>query len=106
MEEFAAQWRDRHSAINRLWCNAWTQFLPFLEFDVEIRRRGLPDQWDLVDQRPLPLGGTYPQRLPECGHCTQVAVSRGLVASPTNSSQRSMRRRSSSPDRFESATHQ
>ena len=31
-------WGDRYPAIIRLWSNAWTEFIPFLDYDVEIRR--------------------------------------------------------------------
>ncbi len=36
--EFTAAWGDRYPAIIRLWENAWTEFVPFLDYDVEIRR--------------------------------------------------------------------
>ena len=37
-DEFAEVWGDRYPAIIRLWQNAWTEFVPFLDYDVEIRR--------------------------------------------------------------------
>lgn len=36
--EFAAEWGDRYPAIVQLWEKAWAEFVPFLEYDVEIRR--------------------------------------------------------------------
>lgn len=36
--EFAATWGERYPAIIRLWHNAWSEFVPFLDYDVEIRR--------------------------------------------------------------------
>ncbi len=36
--EFAGKWGSRYPAIVRLWENAWTEFVPFLDYDVEIRR--------------------------------------------------------------------
>lgn len=36
--EFAQAWGGRYPAIVRLWDNAWAEFVPFLEYDVEIRR--------------------------------------------------------------------
>src|SRR3954454_6694331 len=36
--EFAEEWGERYPAIVRLWENAWAEFVPFLAFDVEIRR--------------------------------------------------------------------
>ena len=35
--EFSAKWEKRYPAIIRLWENAWAEFVPFLQFDVEIR---------------------------------------------------------------------
>lgn len=37
-EEFAAKWCDKFPAIRTLWDNAWTEFVPFLDYDIEIRR--------------------------------------------------------------------
>ena len=37
-EEFAAEWGGRYPAIVQLWRNSWAEFVPFLEYDVEIRR--------------------------------------------------------------------
>jgi transposase-like protein len=36
--EFAETWGGRYPAIVKLWENAWAEFVPFLSFDVEIRR--------------------------------------------------------------------
>nr|WP_020109886.1 IS256 family transposase [Nocardia sp. 348MFTsu5.1] len=36
--EFTAKWGGQYPAIIRLWDNAWTEFIPFLDYDVEIRR--------------------------------------------------------------------
>jgi putative transposase len=35
--EFSEKWEHRYPAIIRLWTDAWAEFVPFLEFDVEIR---------------------------------------------------------------------
>ena len=37
-DEFAGKWGVRYPAIVRMWGNAWTEFVPFLDYDVEIRR--------------------------------------------------------------------
>ncbi|QSE94180.1 IS256 family transposase [Rhodococcus pseudokoreensis] len=37
-DEFAGKWGARYPAIVRMWGNAWTEFVPFLDYDVEIRR--------------------------------------------------------------------
>ena len=36
--EFAETWGEKYPAIVRLWENAWAEFVPFLQFDAEIRR--------------------------------------------------------------------
>jgi transposase-like protein len=37
-EDLAEQWAGKYPAIVRLWDNAWQEFIPFLDYDVEIRR--------------------------------------------------------------------
>ena len=37
LDELAEKWGARYGAIIRLWNNAWEQFIPFLDYDVEIR---------------------------------------------------------------------
>ena len=37
-EEFAEKWASMYPAIRKLWENAWSEFIPFLDYDVEIRR--------------------------------------------------------------------
>lgn len=37
-EEFAEKWGKPYPAITRLWDSAWEEFIPFLDYDVEIRR--------------------------------------------------------------------
>ena len=36
--EFAATWRSKYPAAVALWERAWTEFVPFLDYDVEIRK--------------------------------------------------------------------
>jgi len=36
--DFSAVWEKKYPAIIRLWENAWAEFTPFLNFDVEIRK--------------------------------------------------------------------
>ena len=36
--EFAEVWGAKYPAVVRLWENAWAEFVPFLQFDVEIRK--------------------------------------------------------------------
>lgn len=37
-EEFAEKWGKAYPAMIRLWRNAWTEFVPFLDHDIEIRK--------------------------------------------------------------------
>jgi transposase-like protein len=37
-DEFADRWAGRYPAIVKLWRSAWDEFIPFLDYDVEIRR--------------------------------------------------------------------
>ena len=36
--EFNATWGEKYPAITRLWENAWSEFVPFLDYSPEIRR--------------------------------------------------------------------
>jgi len=37
LDDLAEKWGSRYGAVVRLWENAWTEFVPFLDYDVEIR---------------------------------------------------------------------
>src|SRR5579872_6559710 len=37
-EELSGKWGERYPAMIRLWANAWEEFIPFLDYDVEIRK--------------------------------------------------------------------
>lgn len=36
--ELADKWGSRYPAVIRLWNNAWEEFIPFLDYDIEIRK--------------------------------------------------------------------
>ena len=38
LDELAEKWGQRYPAIIRLWENAWAEFIPFLDYDIEIRQ--------------------------------------------------------------------
>ena len=38
LEELDEKWGRQYGALIRLWRNAWEQFIPFLDYDVEIRK--------------------------------------------------------------------
>jgi putative transposase len=37
-DDLAEKWGPRYPAVIRLWDNAWAEFIPFLDYDIEIRR--------------------------------------------------------------------
>src|SRR6201996_4342901 len=37
LDELAEKWGKQYSGVIRLWENAWEQFIPFLDYDLEIR---------------------------------------------------------------------
>jgi transposase-like protein len=38
LEELREKWGTKYAAIIRLWNNAWEEFIPFLDYDIEIRQ--------------------------------------------------------------------
>jgi putative transposase len=38
LDDLAEKWGTKYGAIIRLWNNAWEEFIPFLDYDIEIRR--------------------------------------------------------------------
>jgi putative transposase len=38
LDELTDKWGQRYGAVIRLWENAWEEFIPFLDYDIEIRR--------------------------------------------------------------------
>ncbi|MFI6779442.1 IS256 family transposase [Nocardia sp. NPDC050412] len=38
LDELTEKWGTKYTAIVRLWENAWEEFVPFLDYDIEIRR--------------------------------------------------------------------
>ncbi len=38
LDELADKWGQRYPALVKLWTNAWEEFIPFLDYDIEIRR--------------------------------------------------------------------
>jgi transposase-like protein len=37
-DELAEKWGQRYPGVIRLWDNAWAAFIPFLDYDVELRQ--------------------------------------------------------------------
>jgi putative transposase len=38
LDDLTEKWGTRYPAVIRLWDNAWAEFIPFLDYDVEIRK--------------------------------------------------------------------
>ena len=38
LDDLEEKWGTKYRAMIRLWRNAWTEFTPFLDYDIEIRR--------------------------------------------------------------------
>jgi putative transposase len=38
LENLEENWSDKYGAMIRMWRNAWNEFIPFLDYDVEIRK--------------------------------------------------------------------
>jgi putative transposase len=38
LDELAEKWGAKYGAIVRLWENSWEEFIPFLDYDVEVRK--------------------------------------------------------------------
>ncbi len=38
LDDFAERWGPKYPAAVKLWRNAWNEFIPFLDYDVEIRK--------------------------------------------------------------------
>ncbi|WP_280419644.1 IS256 family transposase [Nocardia carnea] len=38
LDELTERWGTKYGAIVRLWNNAWEEFIPFLDYDIEIRK--------------------------------------------------------------------
>jgi putative transposase len=74
--EFSETWGGKYPAIVRLWENAWAEFVPFLQFDREIRRIICHDERDRVRQRPHPQGRARLRTLPQRAGSPQVRLPR------------------------------
>jgi putative transposase len=72
--EFCEIWGERYPAIVRLWENAWAEFVPFLGFDVEIRKIVCTTNAIESVNAPDPPRGQGPRPLPERGGRAQVRL--------------------------------
>jgi hypothetical protein len=52
LDELAEKWGQRCPAIIRLWENAWDEFIPFLDYDIEIRQVICSTNAIVISSRP------------------------------------------------------
>lgn len=84
-DDLADKWRGRYPAVIRLWDNAWAEFIPFLDYDVEIRKvicstnaiESLNARYRRAGQGPRPL--------PERAGRVEVSVPGDPIAGPHRS---------------------
>ncbi len=72
--EFTTKWGQQYPAIIKMWDNAWSEFVPFLDYDVEIRRVICEGVCDRVRQRPLQACRAGSWALPDRAGSAQVSV--------------------------------
>ena len=80
LEEFAEKWQGKYPAAVKLWRSAWPEFIPFLDYNVEIRK--IICTTDRVTQRPLPPRRAGPRPLPQRRGGTEVPLPRHPVPRP------------------------
>ena len=73
--EFCGIWGERYPAIVRMWENAWTEFVPFLDYDERDPAGDLLDQCDRVRQRSLPACCACSWALPDGAGGARMLVS-------------------------------
>ncbi len=82
-QEFDDQWGQRYPAITRMWRFAWTEFVPFLDYDVEVRRVISRHQRHRKPQRSLPPGDTSPRTLPDRAGRVEMPLPGHPITDPT-----------------------
>ncbi len=63
--EYTAKWVELHPAIVNLWTNAWTEFVPFLDYNIEIRRTTCSGHRHRIIECPLPAHDPVHQHRPQ-----------------------------------------
>jgi putative transposase len=61
-DDLAEKWGGRYPAVIRLWDNAWAEFIPFLDYDLEIRR--VICSTNAIES----LNARYRRAVKACGH--------------------------------------
>ena len=81
-EQFEEKWGKAYPAIPKLWRAAWNEFIPFLDYDLEIRKVLCSTNAIDVAGRPLPPRGHRQGPLPDRAGCAEDAVPGHQVAGP------------------------
>ena len=81
-DDLAEKWGKKYGAIIKLWDNAWEEFIPFLDYDVEIAHRHLLHERDRVVERPVPAGDQGPGPFPHRAGRVKVPVPGHPVPGP------------------------
>jgi len=70
--EFTESWGRKYPAIVKLWSDAWAEFVPFLAFDVEIRK--VICSTNAIESVNAPQGRPRTRALPQRGRCVEVRL--------------------------------
>jgi len=87
--EFSGKWGTQYPAIVRLWENAWTEFVPFLDYDIDPPHH-LQHQRHRIGQRPLPQSDPGPCALPHRAGRPEVSLPHHPIARPHRERQGTM----------------
>ena len=82
LDELTETWGARYPAMIRLWENAWAEFIPFLDYDIEIRTVSAVHERDRVAEHSLPAGGEGPRPLPNRTDRTEMPLPGHPIAGP------------------------
>ena len=82
LDQLAETWGTRYGAIIRLWENAWQEFIPFLDYDVEIRKVLCSTNAIEIAERPLPARGQGQGPFPDRAGGAKVPVPGHPVPGP------------------------
>ncbi|SCC70411.1 Transposase, Mutator family [Rhodococcus qingshengii] len=74
LDELAEHWGQKYPAIIRLWTNAWQEFIPFLDYDTEIRRVLCSTNAIESLNGPLSAGGESAGSFPYRGRCAEMPL--------------------------------
>ena len=89
-DELADTWGRRYPAITKLWDNAWNEFIPFLDYDIEIRTVLCSTNAIESPERPLPASRQSPRALPVRASRNEVPVSGDQITGPHRAWQATM----------------